>query len=138
MFIKKFCEVKTPLVLKINDEKTEIKLPNKRFIEIATMNFFARNFSAKNEKTRTKIEQVKTEKRIPKKIEFVFTQKVKVQNAEKEINPSKKSAREPVHSLKSAPVPAKRSGQEEKIKSKINIFFPRIRKCNYKKNDCLN
>ena len=74
-------------------------------------------------KIKTIRQLVRQPKIIPSRGEPVETVYANISKAEKEINPSKKSARIPAYSLKRAPAAARISGHENEIIPKIIFSF---------------
>ena len=119
----KALETNTPRVLKNIEEKSEVSAPAKRFNAIAAMNLFAFALSIINANKSPVSVEVIADSIIPRTEEPVPTVNAKVRNPHSEIKPSKKRARQPVYSLKSAPVAASKRGHEKAITLSIFASF---------------
>ena len=108
-------EFKIPLVLKITEEKVDGNAEKSKFIPIAAMNLFALKVSITQEIIIVSIIEVKIVIIKLNKKDFVSVKNRKKRNAERLTIPSKKRAKVPVNSEKSAPSEHKMSGQQKEI-----------------------
>ncbi len=83
---------------------------------MAKMNLLVGNFSLRTEKIKTSRVEIPRLKNVAKKTEPEEDATAKKIKAEKEINPSKKRARQPAYSENKAPKEAKIRGQEKEIR----------------------
>lgn len=116
-------EYKTPLVLNIIDERHDENPEKNKFKAVAAIKEFAFVFSITNENAKV-IELAEIIVRInPKILDDVKLVKRYIKKAEKEINPSIKTARIPAYSLKREPMEANIKGHELASISIKSIIF---------------